>query len=123
MVHGATSPFWLVVVLIGALTIGRSLGWGFAKAFLYPFPKWLAYPLCASWAVGFSFLARHLIVTQQPGWILKIIIFGEGAYLACANYGLFREDSVPPEEQSRHCLLSEIPLPAYVIGFLAFAYL
>jgi hypothetical protein len=117
------STFWLMVLLVGGLTFGRSVGWGFSKGLSYPLPAWLAYPICGLWAFGFSFLAHHLIAIQQPGWILKIIIFGEGAYLACANFGLFREDSVPPEERRRHRLISEIPIPVYVIGFLAFAYL
>jgi hypothetical protein len=117
------STFWLGVLLVGALVFGRSFGWGFSKVFLYPFPKWVSYPLCASWAVGFSYLANRLIVAQHPGWILRIIIFGEGGYLACANFGLFRDDSIPPELQRKHYLLTTIPTPVYVIGFVVFAYL
>jgi hypothetical protein len=117
------SPFWLTVLLFGGLIVGRTFGWGFSKIFLYPFPTWLAYSFCVLWAIGFAILAHLLIVVQHPGWVLKIIIFGEGWYLAIANYGLIRDDTVPQEFQRKHYLLTLIPTPVYIIAFLALTYL
>src|SRR5947209_730852 len=103
--------FFLVLVL--SLYVGRQLGWALS-GFLYKCPRTLCGILCVGWALVIALGLRMLIDALHPGLVLKVIGFGEGAYLASVNYGLVAEWSIPKPELPRHRFISIFPVLEFI---------
>jgi hypothetical protein len=97
------------------LYVGRKLGWGISKMFLYTLPTVAAVFACLVWGFSIAYGLRAAIDWLQPGLILKVLGFGAGAYVANPSYGLFIEQTIPPEQLGRHYLVSLLPLLVFIV--------
>ncbi len=88
----------LALVLMVVWTfVGRKLGWFLSKALFYRVPIVVAGLLCIGWGLFAAFATRWLIEWQHVGWVIKVILYGSGAYVAIPNYGLLDESSIPDD--------------------------
>jgi len=114
MVALAVMALWLV--------LGRKLGWFLSKAILYPAPLFIGVPLCLAWGVFFAFVMRWIIEWWHVGIIIKVILYGAGAYVAMPSYGLFDESSIPAEYLKKHLAIHAAPTLAYIVASVLFAF-
>jgi hypothetical protein len=98
------------------MMIGRKIGWGLSKAFLYTAPVVLSFIGMVIWGIGVGWCMSGLIGWLHPNAVVKWIMgFALAAYVAIPNYGLLQESSIPDEAQMRHALITWVPLIAYVV--------
>jgi hypothetical protein len=89
---------------------------------LYPAPAVFSLVACILWGIGVAYVLRVAINWLQPGIILKVIGFGAGAYVSDANYGLYKEDTIPSDKTRRHLVVSVVPLLTFIIASLFLTY-
>lgn len=95
---------------------GRKLGWMFSKKFLYPTSGAVCLTGTVVWGVNVAFAMDLLIAWLHPGMILKWIMgFALGAYVAIPNYGLFAEPTIPEFMRTRHRVITNLALVAFVV--------
>jgi hypothetical protein len=112
-----------VLIAIVGMYLGRKLGWGLAKAVLYPAPKAVFVAASIAWGCLVALLIHILINWQHPHWVLKFVFgFALGWYVAIPNFGLFTESTIPPYAVKRHLLISFRPPLAYLISSVVLAY-
>jgi hypothetical protein len=114
-------PLTFFVVLVAANYLGRKAGWALSH-FLYRCSPALCVVLCSAWAVLIAYGLRLLIDALHPGIILKVISFGDGAYIANVNYGLVAEWSVPESQRPRHMFITVFPMLAFVLSSAILAF-
>lgn len=119
--HVSPIVVFIIVMVIG-LPVLRKAGWVFSKALLYPVPTPVAVVLCIGWACLIAYLTRCLIEWQHLGIVLKVVAYGAGGYVSIPNYGLFREETMPSDIRAKHTAISVLPIPAFVIASVAFAF-
>jgi hypothetical protein len=113
---------FFLITLFG-MYIGRKLGWSLSKRVLYVSPLPIALILCLGWGVGVALVVHLLITWQFPNIILKIIMgFGAGSYVSIPNFGLLSQATIPDEALPRHTLISGLPLVAFIVSSVAFAF-
>jgi hypothetical protein len=110
----AVMAFWMY--------FGRRLGWFLSKVLLYPAPLFIGILFCLAWGVFFAFVTRWIIEWRHVGIIIKVILYGAGAYVAIPNYGLFDESSIPPEHLRKHLTIQAVPTVAYIAASVVFAF-
>jgi hypothetical protein len=112
--------FFLALVF---LFVGRKMGWFVSRAFLYTVSAPIAVVLCIAWGGGTAFLMRVLLDYGQPNVYMRWIMgYSLGAYVAVPNFGLIAEDTIPPEGQDRHSMISNVPLVVYIALSVALAF-
>jgi hypothetical protein len=78
---------------------------------------------CVFWGFCLALALRLLIIVYQPHWAIKWFIgYGIGGYLAFINMGLFQESSIPPDAQLRHLIIETVPIIAFIVLSVLFAY-
>lgn len=97
---------------------------GLSKAVLYPSHVAIGVLLCLAWGIAIGFAIHALIAWQHPNIIVRII-FGYllGAYIAVPNYGLVAESSIPSHAMPKHNMIFTLPVFAYIVSSIAFAWL
>ncbi len=85
-----------LAVMAFCLMLGRKLGWVFSKVLLYPAPIFVDILVSIAWGAFFAFLTRWLIEWRHVGIIIKLMLYGAGAYVAMPSYGLFDESTIRP---------------------------
>jgi hypothetical protein len=107
---------WFAFAAVAFMVVGRYLGWGVSRAFLYPAPIPLSLVGAVAWGVVVGVGMSSLIGWLHPGSILKWVLgFGLGAYVSIPNFGLFSEGTIPDSDQPRHFMISNVPLVAFVV--------
>jgi len=107
---------WFAFAAVVFMVVGRKLGWLLSRAFLYPAPIALSLVGTVVWGVLVGFSISTLIGWLHPGSILRWVLgFALGAYVSIPNFGLFNEGTIPDADQSRHLMISNVPLVAYVV--------
>jgi hypothetical protein len=111
---------WVIV----GMSVGRRVGWGLSRAFLYPAPAVVSLVICLLWG-GLVALLLHLLIQQhQPGLLVKLVIgFGAGAYTSIPNFGLVDEATIPDHAAKRHMLVSNLALWTFILSSAALAFL
>ena len=74
------------------------------------------------WGVFFAGVTRVIIESQHVGIIVKVILYGAGAYVAMPSYGMLDELSIPPEQMTKHLMIQVVPSVAYIISSIVFAF-
>lgn len=121
-VFGFTWAAFVVASLI-LVTNGRHLGWALSRKLLYRLPLGLLVPLCIIWGGAVSMSFCGLISWLHPWWPLKWVFgYAAGLYVACPNYGLFNEGSIPEGARTRHHLIGIVPDVSFVISSIALAF-
>lgn len=113
-----------VVLAFALMFVGRKIGWALSRAILYPSTIGITAFLCLAWGVVVAYSIHSLISFQHPNLVLTII-FGYllGAYVAVPNYGLVAESSIPPHAMPKHNMIFTLPVFAYLVSSIAFAWL
>ena len=101
--------------------ICRKVGWGLSKSVLYTSSMIISIFCCVAWGIFVALTIHKLIMWQEPGLILRIIMgYALGAYVSIPNYGLLVEGSIPDHALSQHTMISNIPLVVYIMALFAF---
>jgi hypothetical protein len=113
-----------VIVTVVCSYFGRRLGWALSRHFLCFAPVISVIVASIIWGGLVALLMHGLIVWQHPHWILKWIFgFAQGAYVSVPNFGLIAESTIPEHAMPKHELISIVPLVAFIISSVLFAYL
>lgn len=114
--------FFLITCVLGPV-VGRKIGWALSKGVLYGGPGVVVGIVCATWGISIAFLVQLSMVHFHPGWVLKVLGYGAGAYMSIPNYGLLLESTIPGNVLPRHRIISRAPLVAFILGAICFAFL
>jgi len=115
--------FFVVIVFIG-IVILRKLGWALSKRFLYTTRNNKAILTCILWGILVAFLLHALIRWQNPNFWIKLIIgYGFGSYVSIPNYGLVNQSTIPDNIMPRHTMLYLLPLLAFLVSSIIFAFI
>jgi hypothetical protein len=105
-----------------AMVVGRKIGWALSRNLLYSSGLVVCIIICLLWSVGIAFGLRHLILSAQPGWLVKIFGYGAGAYVSVPNYGLVDTSTIPAQERARHDFLIGVPPLMFAVASVVFAF-
>jgi hypothetical protein len=105
-----------IFVALIFMVIGRYMGWGLSKSFLYGAPIILSFIAAVGWGIAVGWSMSGLLEWLHPNVIFKWSLgFGLAAYVAVPNYGLFHESTIPDQDQPRHMMISWVPMVSYII--------
>ena len=112
-----------IIVLVSIVPF-RRMGWFISKNFLYRTNITIVIIASIFWGILISYLIHKLIIWQNPGLIIKIILgYGFGAYLSVPDYGLFNENTLSEEATIKHTIITFVSLGIFILSSIVFAFL
>jgi hypothetical protein len=109
-----------ILISLVFMVMGRKFGWSLSELIFYPAPAVISLINLIGWGVAVAWGMDVLIGWLHPNMVLKWILgFGLAAYVAVPNYGLLQESSIPDDKQTRHMLISWLPLIVYTATEIA----
>lgn len=112
------------LIVLFSLVPFRRAGWFISKNFIYRMGIPFVIIFSIIWGMLIAYLVHILIIWQNPGLILKIIVgYGFGSYLSIPDYGLFNENTLTEEANIKHAILTFVGLGLFVLSTLVFSFL
>lgn len=113
---------WFIFAAFVFMMVGRKVGWTLSRGVFYPAPMIVSLIGVVFWGIAVGWSMSGLIGWQHPNALLKWVFgFALAAYVAIPNFGLFNESTIPDEAQSKHTMISSVPLIAYIVTEFATA--
>lgn len=110
------------VTVLAGMVIGRKIGWGISKGLFYVGPSILIWIMLLIWGTGIAYVFHLSLIHFHPSTVFKVIGYGAASYVAIPNYGLFAESTIPSEAIPRHKQITNVPLIAFIVAAVLFAY-